>query len=399
MNNRIIYYTSVFLYFLFYTRTEFTGIGLGVNAGLSYILRALSLFGLIGLFFLIESNKIKKDKLYIVVFFGFYLAISNISGVTYFSFIVIACVVSGILFAASASGSGKLWHLQLNEIYLKVNVAGLVLAFVSYNFMGAEIDYHHLMFPWSIARAQEFLGHYRITGFQIEPGTYTASIYSLVVVNSFFKRSIGGFLQISSMLSTLFTFSAWAALANAFYFSALMLYFFSSRLSVKKFIFLNSLIVCSLIVFGSVYDMVLSSEYYSYISDRFDSNDATGSMSAKIIAWRAWKENFNVSMAFPHSVTDPYCLNCASPQDLGTIVNMFYYIGGLVTTLIVFAVFWGCIKKFGFSFFVLFVPLVFAKFFFFDPVVWYMMFLFIFELYSRPKKRGQGRNWSVVNYD
>ncbi|AMY70564.1 hypothetical protein [Frigidibacter mobilis] len=98
-----------------------------------------------------------------------------------------------------------------------MNLIGLLLAAVTYYGAGLEIDFHGIMFPWSAARVREFMGFFRITGFQIEPGTYTATMYFCALLSAVLRRRIFGRVETLAVVSTLSTMSAWAAFAISSY--------------------------------------------------------------------------------------------------------------------------------------------------------------------------------------
>ena len=162
-------------FFLFMTRTEFPAFG--TLAGLSYLVRVMA--GIILTFQLVYFHKLRISlkNISLALVFSAVFILSNAADPSLFTFIAGFCLFTGLMISGLSfrENESKIL-LRLVHSYMAVNLSGLVLGVFMYYGVGLEVDLHSLMFPWSAARVGEFMGFYRVTGFQIEPGTYTATM-------------------------------------------------------------------------------------------------------------------------------------------------------------------------------------------------------------------------------
>ncbi len=93
-------------------------------------------------------------------------------------------------------------------------------------------------------------------------------------------------------------------------------------------------------------------------------------------------------LAIGTSFEHDYCDGCASPQDAGLIINMVMRIGLLATLLVMFPIARTLLRTGGFAALIAFLPLLFAKFYVFDPVVWLIFGVCLLDWYcSAPAPR------------
>lgn len=375
-------------FFLFVTRTEFPA--LGTFAGLSYTLRGIAGFLLFMHLSLLHGIRPKLRSLSLAILLATFFLAGNFSDPSLFALIASFGIMIGLVLAGLLQGPKSLeLFTKLVQIYIKVNLVGLLLAAATYYGAGLEIDFHGLMFPWSSSRAQEFMGFFRITGFQVEPGTYTATIHLFILMSAVLRGQMFGRLETIAMLSTLGTMSAWAAFAIASYTAGCLIEAIqrrSHRTIITKWVVVIIALVplLSLIEFTSVENAA----YIQYFFDRLSTENASGSMVLKLQAWEAWKSQLDSGMLFPRSLNESFCPFCLSPQDLGTLINFIWYAGLVFAVPFLALLGTLAIRHLGLSLLVASLPLVIAKFYFFDPALWLYFGMLLFLPTSLKKRRG-----------
>lgn len=371
-------------FFLFMTRTEFPS--LGIFAGLSYLVRGTAGMIIFLYFFLIHNLRLQltsltTSTLILTVFF-----IGNLQHPSLFSLIAGFGILAGLLLGGITRNVVACEILAtLIRVYIKVNLFGIILSVIAYYGAGLQIDFHGIMFPWSESRARDFMGFFRVTGFQIEPGTYTATIYFCVLISAVMRRRVSGRLETFAILSTLITMSAWAVLAVSSYLCACLIEKLARRHNrLQAVVMLSG--VGALALMASFMDLQDIS-YVQYFFERFSTDNASGSMVMKLEAWTAWKAGLESGMLFPRPLTEPFCPTCSSPQDLGTLLNMLWYVGFVFTLPYLAWLSFKTIRHVGIGLLIMNLPLVGAKFFFFDPSLWFYFGILLFLSFDTSQQR------------
>ncbi|WP_156883668.1 hypothetical protein [Salipiger mucosus] len=376
--SRLAWVALNILFFLFMTRTEFPA--LGRFAGLSYSLRILAGAAIILHFSLILGHGIKVKHVVASLIFASVFLFSNLSDGTMFALIACFCLLVGLFFGGMAQSNEAAYTLlSLTRVYVAVNVFGLLLGVVSYFGLGLEIDFHQLMFPWSAARVQEFMGFFRVTGFQIEPGTYTATVYFCALVSGALRGRLFGRIESVAVASTLFTLSAWSILAVTSYFIGCLVDYVMSIDRGGRAAKALAATLATVPVFGVI--LVLdfeSTAFFQYFLDRFTVEDASGSMVMKIQAWDAFTSQFNGGMILPKPLSISFCQTCSSPQDLGTLINFVWFLGLAIAIPFLAVLSIRAFRAAGLGLLICSLPLVVAKFYFFDPSLWLYFGILLF---------------------
>jgi hypothetical protein len=173
--------------------------------------------------------------------------------------------------------------------------------------------------------------------------------------------------------------SAWAAVAIASYFAGSAFEASLERRSKKRISFLLTIILTLPLFYAmaSLLD-VKNTAYIQYFLDRFTVDDPSGSMVNKLDAWDAWTAKLGSEILRPHPLGQSFCPVCTSPQDLGTLINMIWFMGLLVSAPLLAWLAFMAVRHGGAGLLVASLPLIAAKFYFFDPSLWLYFGLLMF---------------------
>jgi hypothetical protein len=344
------------------------------------VIRAVAAMVFVSQFVLRSSSPIKKEQLTSAFAITTYFVATNVLAYTYTASLSTITIFAGLLLGASAVGNLQRLNFFLKS-YMQFHWFGLTLAFGIWMYSGEIYDLHAMIFPFSAARAHEFLGYVRLTGFQIEPGTYTHAMYAFILMRSLLRRKIFNWFDFLIIVSTLLTFAAWSIIGASFYFAAAGLEFLlkkdiSSTRKLLTVVTLGPLVILLM-------TWLSNGDYSSYLSARFRTD--AGSAKYKVDAWNALIDSFqNPQTLFGNALSNPYCPQCIAPQDLGALINMAYYMGIIFSLTLVVLCFRSLKNSWGYTFVLLFLPMFLLKFFFYDFLVW--MPLGIILLMSRGDK-------------
>ncbi len=257
--------------------------------------------------------------------------------------------------------------------YLVFHLFGLILAVVLLAATGTIVDLHHLIFPVSVSRAGLFIHQVRLSGFHIEPGTYANATYLVVFARALLNSKLFDRLGLIAVASTLATLSAWALIgAVAYALSALMEFIFKTpKISLMARV---SAVTGALAAYAFVVPSALvttrDQSIARYFETRFRMDPSGGSIVDKNRALEAWLHAMENWPALGHPLPQSFCDYCASPQDLGAVFNLIYYLGIPASFLIIGVAIARLTNIWGFAFLVAAAPMIVSKFFFYDFVLW-----------------------------
>jgi hypothetical protein len=223
----------------------------------------------------------------------------------------------------------------------------------------------------------------RLSGFQIEPGTYANATYAFVVMRALMRRKLYNRLDILLILSTLTTLAAWAVIGAGCYFVALAIEFFKYDETVPTSLRLTVIYVMVAVVFIALPVLVAffwENEFVQRMLERFSGESGKGSAEYKYQALRALQDALSVRMLFGHPLGETFCGDCEALQDLGTILNMFFYFGIVPTLLIIFTCVKSLMQNWNLAFVPLFAPFFVAKFYCYDPIAWLSFGMMMFGI-------------------
>ncbi|WP_202366265.1 hypothetical protein [Mesorhizobium sp. L-2-11] len=352
------------------------------SGGVAFFIRSLAALAFLGGMVFRFGISAFHANVAIISAFLLYFFIINISDFSRFSLMAIAFMSWGLAFGVVTRAAWRERLEFLLRAYLIFNVVGLVLGLAIYLLSGNIVDLHGIIFPFSASRAGIMMNQVRLSGFQLEPGNYSNIVYLLVFLRCLFRRRIVNFLDLFAMLSTVATLAAWAVVGAAVYIVCFAIEFMILNPKVPKILrFATVLFSVSLLSISAplIAPQIFGSQYVEYFNDRFSAEREKGSGYYKDQAFRAWQDSAGEEMLLGSPLPRTYCDYCLSPQDLGLVFNMFFYLG-IIPSLLIFSVsFIKLFRLWGPSFALLFCPFLVTKFFFYDPMVWLTFGIIVFE--------------------
>ncbi|TIP30109.1 MAG: hypothetical protein E5X67_03250 [Mesorhizobium sp.] len=350
--------------------------------GVAFFIRSLAALTFLCVMILRFGISVFHRNIAIVSAFLLYFYFVNIVDFSRFSLMALAFMSWGLAFGVVTQAAWRERLEFLLRAYLVFNVAGLVLALAILLLSGQIVDLHGMVFPFSASRAGVMMNQVRLSGFQIEPGNYSNAVYVLVLIRCLFRRRIANLLDLFAVLSTLSTLAAWAVVGAVVYLVCFAIEFTILNRQVPK-ILRVAIVLFSVSLLSMAIPLVapqfFGSQYVEYFSDRFRFEEGKGSGYYKDQAFRAWQDSLGDGMLIGSPLPATFCDYCVSPQDLGLVFNMFFYIGIIPTLLILLVSFMQIFRIWGTIFVLLFCPFLVIKFFFYDPMVWLTFGVIIFE--------------------
>jgi hypothetical protein len=345
------------------------------------------------LFLLVMSQrlggKVSQACLLVVFELAFYFLAINIPSMSYFAVMATVCMAWGLLVGFMA---GDRWQETIDFYirgYLIFNLAGLAIAIALYVGTGQLVDLHNMIFPFSASRIALYAGQIRLSGFHIEPGTYSNMMFLTVLLRALLTRRIFDRLNLVAILSTLATFAAWAAVAVSFLCLSMIVEFFIFNPNMR-----SSVRVVILMAFGTVALITLpivlpglsELEYVDYFAKRFSGDSSAGSGADKVMALEGWQGFLGPRMLIGTSMSDSFCPLCESEQDLGTFFSMAFYLGIIPTFVLIVAVAIKLRQRWNVAFGIAAIPIFVSKLYFYDPIVWLTVGLILFLKRGAPQQ-------------
>lgn len=263
-------------------------------------------------------------------------------------------------------------------------VFSLFLQVLIYFVTSEVFDFHNWFHPWSEARVHDVGLFIRFTGVLIEPGTYANWVYGVVILRGIASKKLFDGLSVVSMLSIFITLSAWGILAVGVYLITYLLneIVFNRDDSYKKKLIVVGLLLATAALFYNWFSVEVT-DALQYISGRSDLIDESG--ASKVEAYDGFINILIRILLVGVPIDYDFCNGCLSPQDAGIFVNLAVR-AGLVFALTIFFVIVKCIyRRYGYVACTCIFPLIFAKYFYFEPLFW-GIFAFSFLDFLRQKK-------------
>ncbi|CAK0754566.1 conserved membrane hypothetical protein [Gammaproteobacteria bacterium] len=362
------------LFILLGTHFEFPGEVSG--AGLGFAIR-LGMAAVIPAYILLSRRSdISILHGYVIFLICMYFLLINATDFTYFAILGCLSIVWGLLMASLSINGAANTIVFLCTGYLTFHMIGLALGIFIYVATGQIVDLHSVIFPFSEARVGELKGFVRITGFHVEPGSYSNFIYLVVLVRSLFMMRILSWFNAIAMASTMLTLAAWSVIGfGAFLIASLveLLLFNKTRLP-----FVLSVSVSVAVILPSILIDEFENDYTIYITDRFSGSDYDPSRNDKILAFISWQNEITDAIFIGNPLPKAYCPFCLSPQDFGTMINMTYYFGVVPTLLLLLALSLNTLRRLNGAFLIFAAPLIISKAYFFEPLVWLIIGVMLF---------------------
>jgi hypothetical protein len=216
------------------------------------------------------------------------------------------------------------------DAVLIINLAALICQFVFYLAEGEIVHLHTLLFPLSESRSGVLFGVPRLSGLHLEPGTYSAFLYVLVVFRVLLGGAITDRLSLLMLASFALTFSVWGIAAFLTGMIAVVFSVLLNKRRIGTILLLTFMLLVGCLVFlfkGNLLETVLA-----YIQLRLDPTQ--GSASYRIIALNELVATFNDYVPIGMPMAKKFCADCHSPQDLGVWSQIIVRFGIFAAVLV-----------------------------------------------------------------
>jgi hypothetical protein len=266
-------------------------------------------------------------------------------------------------------------------------VSSLGVQILLYFFTSQIFDMHQWLHPLSESRIRDLGLVVRFTGVHIEPGTYASWVYGVVFLRGLVRRDLFDRLNLISVASIFLTFSAWGSLAAISY---LLAYYLKEK-SWRALLRLKVITVLLLGLGLSLYVVTQFSEEIRFVLSYFSARASLGDESgaAKLQAYSGLLEILLRVALVGVPLDLDFCHGCISPQDAGIFFTLVAR-GGLLFSVVIFSViFSSFFRVFGLAVCLALIPLLFVKYFYFEPLFWTIFGYCCLQLFSRPRVAGE----------
>lgn len=367
-DSRSVIYTLLVLGLLHFFLTPFEYRGSSQSSIFFRVAIGFLLVGFLGINFRVMKSSERLAAVGLVLIF--WLVLLNIKqnpGILLYavSFIFLAFCIAGFLNDLRA----RLIVESALSWLLVFWVSSLFFQIALYVVFGTVLDLHGLIYPSGESRITSAGAFLRFTGIHTEPGTFANWVYGLIIIRAILSGRLFDWLNTVAVTSFLFTLSAWGAMTAIVYFTALVLSSaFNHGAGRRRTLVIGFSGACVLVlyayqVFGDVFQ-----EAFDYLSARSELADTSG--FAKLDAINGFRQIWPEIVVLGMPLSYDFCNGCLSPQDVGVFINLAVRLG-VLAGLTVFCVI--AIRFFslhGLSGVLVVTPLLFAKYYYFDPVFW-----------------------------
>ena len=312
-----------------------------------------------------------------------WILLNNLASTTWWAVMFAGFALASMLVSVTMVAGSRKAMLQLAlDMLLAAWVGLFLLQFLLYHGAGILVDIHRLLHPYSEARllTDGDSGVLRLTGPHIEPGTYSNWVLGLVILRALVKGKWFDLAALAAVASTMLSFSLWAVAGACLYLLAAVL----ASLSFSRPASLLRLLVVGAvagIVAMWLWDPLLV-DALDYMSARADVDDGSG--NAKLQAYLGFMNELGRVLFIGTPMDYDYCDGCLAPQDAGLAVNLVMRLGLVPTLLVLLPIARQLWRSGGAPACLASLPLLFAKFYVFDPLVWIMFGVCLLRAPVRP---------------
>ena len=338
------------------------------------------------LIFAISRPKKNSTKLvYAFYFISIWFLLINFPNNTSTLVLLFSFIGFGFLISAHLAADAGVGIISKSfDFLLAFWVLSLFLQVFIYFLTSEVIDFHQWLHPLSEARITNVGSFVRFTGVLIEPCTYANWVYGLVLLRALSGGKLFDPLSLVAVLSILVTLSAWGASVVGIY---LISYFVRNITLGKTRVYRRAVAVIFvlLIIFSVIYSnfTVEFAEAIQYFEGRSELSDASG--FAKLQAYQGFFNVFLRIFLVGLPVNYDFCGGCLSSQDAGIFVNMAVRAGIMFTGLVFLIIIKCFFRRYGAIACICIFPLVFAKYFYFEPLFWVIFGCCFLDIFRESK--------------
>lgn len=344
---------------------------LQIGSGYVYLIKLSALFLLI--ISRLLSSKARIDRrIFFVMAVAILILVVNISDVS--NRIIFAAL---FILLGAALGQLKQHHwkerlLALVTCYLFIHLFGLCLSAAYFYLRGEMLDLHGFVFPGS-SRIGQIGQVARLSGFQLEPGTYAQWMLIMLLLRCMLIGRIISIFTGVVVASVLVTISLWAVIGVLILLtSAVLEIIFKGDFGKKLRMLLTVLVlIAAAIAALSHVPDAISEAGASYLESKAEMNTESG-LNKK---WTLEEFHRNVGriLLLGEPLEPGLCPYCAAPEDVGVGINSAYYFGIFPAVLLFGSAFFVVFRKHGLPFVVCAGIVLIWKATFYDPLFWILI--------------------------
>jgi hypothetical protein len=278
-----------------------------------------------------RTNTVPLGVVLYTLIVAFAFALSNLAMPGYWALSVTVLGPFTMLFGVFTAHKQKL--RAVIDAILVINLAALAFQFLFYLAAGEIVHLHTLLFPSSESRSAEFLGFVRLGGLHLEPGTYSAYLYVLVVIRVLLGGALTDRISLLMLASFALTFSVWGIAAFLTGMISVAFLVFSNKRRMRRIPLSGFILVsCFLVI---LFATNLLEPVLSYLQVRLDPSQ--GSAIYRRIAFDELVATFDRYVPIGMPMAEKFCAPCQSPQDLGVWSQIIVRFG-ICAAVLVFVV-------------------------------------------------------------
>lgn len=362
----------LFVYILIPTESEASTFPLMVRTAVAMVLVGVALFSI---------REVRLGYSLVLVFVLFYFLVLSAISFSLRYFVASAAVVAAFFWALAyfQSSSFRNASVLALDLLIYVSMFFLVLQFMEYYLTGKLFDYHNLLFPWSEARLPLWSSLARVGGVYIEPGTYSNWIYTFLLLRLFMEKEVGSLMVPFVAITMIFSMSAWGVIIGVFVLAVYLVKGLDYKLAALIVAILGGFALgATLVDFGDVVHFLENRAFYS------------GSRNVRDDAVEEFLKILPDVLVFGLGFGRVFCVDCLSPQDAGVVISAVSVYGLIFSALFFSVIFYYAYLRGGVRFFLLCVPLLNTKLFYWDHILWMIFMFAVLGLVALRVRGGRG---------
>ena len=316
-----------------------------------------------------------------ILFFSLILVLANLGDIGFrlINAVLIIAIAGYVFLLCNSSEIRRAQFAKALDFVILLSGGALFAQFFIYIGTGELIELHGIVFPWGQSRSVvlEGFGIARFAGLYTEPGTHSNWVLAFILLRTVLTGKLLGVATIVGVSSILITMSAWGLGAVAAFLSSVFIFQFFVAKKVDKwllFVLVGVFLMAVLVLTSGLFDAAL--DYFRYRSE-LDNESGWSKVSAWYYGLGALE---NIAfLGLP--IGSDYCFGCQSPQDAGLILNFSIYFGFLAAILFFGSLIVAVSLRIGFYVIPLVLVFFVGKYYYFDPVVWFVWYFAIGRIF------------------
>lgn len=341
---------------------------LQIGSGYVYLIKLCALFLLI-ISRLLSGNQGLDKRIFFVLALIALILVVNFSDASIRLIFVVLLMLLGAALGQLKQHHWKERLLALVTCYLFIHLFGFFLSASYFYLRGEILDFHAFIFPGS-SRIGQVGQAARLSGFQLEPGTYAQWMLIMLVLRCMLMGRIISIFTGVVVASVLFTISLWAVVGVLiFLISAVLELILHGNFGQKLRMLLSALVLTAAVIAAvSLVPDVIVESGADYLESKAEMNSESG--LNKKWALEEFRRSVGKILVLGEPLEPGLCPSCVAPQDVGAGLNSAYYFGVFPAILLFGYAFYEVLRKYGVPFVACVAIMLAWKAPFYDPALW-----------------------------